>query len=159
MLQLLLPRAPIVVHLLRPQQSPTHTHTASDGVVNQIPHHTHPFFSSFYFPMTVCPLATIVQSQIHHINQPQIMGKGSNAQKNKRARENAMKRAASQGDGGGGAAGIAQRKGGGESARLEKEKLRDEVKAKKDAKKKLAEAKLAKEKRAREKALKKSAKK
>ena len=52
------------------------------------------------------------------------MGKGSNAQKNKRARENAMKRAASQGDGGGGAAGIAQRKGGGESARLEKEKLR-----------------------------------
>ena len=156
MLQLLLPRAPIVVHLLRPQQSPTHT--ASDGVVKQIPHHTHPFSLLFFF-ITVCPLATIVQSQIHHINQPQIMGKGSNAQKNKRARENAMKRAASQGDGGGGAAGIAQRKGGGESARLEKEKLRDEVKAKKDAKKKLAEAKLAKEKRAREKALKKSAKK
>ena len=87
------------------------------------------------------------------------MGKGSNAQKNKRARENAMKRAASQGEGGGGRAGIAQRKGGGESARLDKEKLRDEVKAKKEAKKKLAEAKLAKDKKAREKALKKAAKK
>ena len=157
MLLLLLPRAPIVVHLLRPQQSPTHTASDWGGQTNTPPHS--PFFLFFFIFITVCPLATIVQSQIHHINQPQIMGKGSNAQKNKRARENAMKRAASQGDGGGGAAGIAQRKGGGESARLEKEKLRDEVKAKKDAKKKLAEAKLAKEKRAREKALKKSAKK
>ena len=87
------------------------------------------------------------------------MGKGSNAQKNKRARENAMKRAGAVGVGGGGASGIAQRKGGGETARIEKEKKRDEVKKKREEKKAREAAKLNKEAKKAANAAKRAAKK
>ena len=54
------------------------------------------------------------------------MGKGSNAQKNKRARENAEKRKKQQGVGGGGAKGIKDRQGGGKAAMDEAKRIREE---------------------------------
>ncbi len=70
-----------------------------------------------------------------------------------------MKRKAKEGVGGGGASGIAARKGGGEVARIEKEKLRDQVKAKRDAKNAAAAKAEAKAKKARDKAAGKAGKK
>ena len=51
-----------------------HPHCIRLGWSNKYPT-TLTLFSLLLFSITVCPLATIVQSQIHHINQPQLWEK------------------------------------------------------------------------------------